>query len=113
MLDTGLRGKVVLVTGADAEHGIGAATARAFAALGAAVGITYLGPQPPDALIESVRAGGGRITARRCDLADPAAIGPLFDPIEAALGPLDVLVHNATHWEGDTFRPESGALDWG
>jgi 3-oxoacyl-[acyl-carrier protein] reductase len=38
-MDTGLRGKVVLVTGA--QHGIGAATARAFAAEGAAVYIHY------------------------------------------------------------------------
>lgn len=35
MIDSGLAGKVVLITGAN--HGIGAATARAFAAQGASV----------------------------------------------------------------------------
>jgi 3-oxoacyl-[acyl-carrier protein] reductase len=40
MIDTGLYGKVVLVTGAN--HGIGAATARAFAAQGTSVLIQYL-----------------------------------------------------------------------
>ena len=40
MMETGLRDKVVLVTGAN--HGIGAATAKAFANEGAAVFITYL-----------------------------------------------------------------------
>ncbi len=40
MIDAGLKGKVAVVTGAN--HGIGAATARALAAHGAAVLITYL-----------------------------------------------------------------------
>ena len=40
MLETGLHSKVVLITGAN--HGIGAATAKAFAAEGAAILISYL-----------------------------------------------------------------------
>lgn len=40
MIDTGLGGRVAVVTGAN--HGVGAATARALAAQGAAVLITYL-----------------------------------------------------------------------
>ena len=39
MIDTTLKNKVVLITGAN--HGIGAATARAFASQGAKVFITY------------------------------------------------------------------------
>lgn len=44
MIDTGLNGKTVIVTGAN--HGIGAATAIAFAREGARVLITYLGQSP-------------------------------------------------------------------
>ncbi len=42
MIDTGLKNKIVLITGVNNPHGIGAATARAFAAEGAAVFATYL-----------------------------------------------------------------------
>src|SRR5436305_14500396 len=44
MLETGLHGKVVLITGAN--HGIGAATAKAFAVEGAAILISYLRMSP-------------------------------------------------------------------
>jgi 3-oxoacyl-[acyl-carrier protein] reductase len=40
VIDPGLQGKVVLVTGAN--HGIGAATAKAFAHVRASLFITYL-----------------------------------------------------------------------
>jgi hypothetical protein len=45
MIDPGLNGKVALITGANSPYGIGAAAARAFAAQGAAVFITYLRPR--------------------------------------------------------------------
>ena len=46
MTNTGLKNKVVLVTGAN--HGIGAATAKAFAAEDAKVFINYLRLSPED-----------------------------------------------------------------
>ena len=46
MIDTGLKGKVVLITGANNPLGIGAATASAFAREGAHVFITYLRLSP-------------------------------------------------------------------
>ena len=111
MLDTGLKNKVVLITGAN--HGIGAAAACAFAAQGAKLFIGYFGAPAPDKVMQSLRALGSDAASFECDLADPVAPARIFDRAEAALGPVDVLINNATHWENDTFNPVTDAKDWG
>lgn len=125
MIDPGLRGRVALVTGGN--QGIGAATAIALAAAGAAVFVTYrrLDPAehaddpafPPEygelrardaeEVLGRVRQRGGRAAAAEADLADPASIGMLFDRAEAALGPVEILVNNASGWLADTFLPDA------
>lgn len=118
--DVELGGRVALVTGAN--HGIGAATARALAARGAAVLLTYLRlDHPPDgatpeqyrddrassadAVTESIRAAGGRAASFEADLADPAVPPILFDEAEGRFGPVEILVNNASAWLADTFKP--------
>ena len=132
MVDTGLKGKVALITGAN--HGIGAATAIALAREGADVFLTYLrflpqaDPSAPPGMSESaggpgrehyyrilgrdagdvvseVRALGGRCEDWEADLADPDNIPRLMDRAEAALGKVDILVNNADHDRPDTFLP--------
>lgn len=119
-MDTDLTGHRALVTGAN--HGIGAATARLLARRGCQVLATYLrlsdvsDPAVPDQyrkaraqdaswLADGSRTGAGRVVAVEADLADPAAIGRLFDTAEAELGPVDILVNNASGWLQDTFTP--------
>jgi 3-oxoacyl-[acyl-carrier protein] reductase len=112
---------VALVTGAN--HGIGAATARALAACGARVAISYLrlddAPDPgiperyrqnrasgADEVLEAIRAAGGEAIALEADLADAATPARLFDEAETRLGPVDILINNATGWLADTFNVE-------
>ncbi|MCE1180376.1 MAG: SDR family NAD(P)-dependent oxidoreductase [Micrococcales bacterium] len=91
----------VLVTGS--SRGVGAATARAFAARGDRVVVHFLGSR--DAAEEVCRglAGSGHALAQ-ADLADPADVERLAHEAIAALGRVDVLVNNAAMltapWEG-------------
>ncbi len=124
MIDTGLQGKVVLVTGAN--QGIGVATAKAFAAQGARVFIHYLRLPPSNEegaaqraldateVVQAIRAMGGQAEEEEGDLANPAVIPLLFDRAEATLGPVNVLVNNAAVGGAptDTFVPLSAeAID--
>ena len=113
-----LQGHVALVTGAN--HGIGAATAQALTACGAAVVVAYLritdpgDPAVPEMyrrnraadatdVLAAIEANGGRAVAFEADLADAGTPARLFDSAEAAFGPVDILINNATGWVADTF----------
>ncbi|WP_180990563.1 SDR family NAD(P)-dependent oxidoreductase [Streptomyces malaysiensis] len=53
-----------------------------------------------------IRRAGGRAEACEADLADPAVPGRLFDLAEDRLGPVDILVNNASGCIQDTFTPD-------
>ena len=72
----------VLVTGGN--RGIGLATARALAAEGHRVAVTHRGSGAPDGLL-----------GVRCDVTSSADVDTAFGQVEAAQGPVEVLVSNA------------------
>ncbi|XVV02138.1 SDR family NAD(P)-dependent oxidoreductase [Actinosynnema sp. CA-248983] len=107
-----------IVTGAN--QGIGAATAKALAAQGAQVLITFLrfapAPDPSvpeeyftaresgaDAVVAAITEAGGKAHAIEVDLTETTAPALLFDTAERLFGPVDVLVNNASGWVQDTF----------
>ena len=48
--------------------------------------------------------GGGPAVALEADLADEATPRRLFDAAEERLGPVDILINNASGWVADTFK---------
>jgi 3-oxoacyl-[acyl-carrier protein] reductase len=134
VVNTGLENKVALVTGAN--HGIGAATATAFAREGAKVFIHYLRLSPQEYggisrgqtekvktpgrafyygalmrtagdVVREIREAGGECNSWEADLAEPENIPELFDKAEERYGKVHILVNNAAHDRPDTFLPQS------
>lgn len=90
-----LNGRVALVTGA--SRGLGAAIARKLGACGAKVAVNYFGSEGKAlAVVEEIRRGGGMAQALRADVRDEGEVNRLVRESESALGPIDILVPNAT-----------------
>lgn len=88
-----LDGVVAVVTGA--SGGLGEHFARLLAREGAAVALTARRSDRIEAIARDLVQTGARAIAVPLDVGDAHAIGPAFDRIQEALGPIGVLVNNA------------------
>lgn len=104
-----LDGRVAVVTGA--SGGLGAHFARLLAREGAAVAVAARRMDRVEALAGELAAAGGRAMALKLDVAEAAAIGPALDEVQAALGPLSILVNNAGVG-GEGLALEVSLEDW-
>ena len=103
-MDMGLAGKVVIVTGA--ARGIGAATARAFAAEGAKVAVIDRDVEAAHAVAASL-PGAWAVCG---DLSDAAVCQRVVEGVVARWGGVDVLVNNAG--VNDSVSLEQGPDDF-
>ena len=88
-----LRGTVALVTGA--SSGIGAATATALAAQGAAVALAARRRDRLDTLAAEIKDQGGTALVLECDITDQPQAAAAVDRTVSELGRLDALINNA------------------
>lgn len=99
-METALKDRVVLVTGA--SKGIGAATARAFGQEGAKVAITYRNsPEKAEKVASGIESAGGQALVVRLDLEDLSTVEEAAGAVIEQWGGIDVLVANAVRWGGD------------
>ncbi len=91
-MDLGIRGKRALITGG--SHGIGRATALAFAAEGCDVAICSRNPDRLNETAQALKPSGVDVMAEVCDVHSADAIQSLCDKIAGKWGGVDILVNN-------------------
>lgn len=132
MINTGLKDKVVLITGTNNPHGIGAGVAKAFAAEETKIFLHYYrgnkdladddtnksnspgknffreqSTKKIDEVLKILQITEVEVNSWEADLSISSKIPELFNKVEEKYGQVDILVNNAAHWEADTFIPRS------
>lgn len=93
-MDTKLKDKIAVVTGA--SKGIGAGIAIALGKAGATVVVNYASSKKyADDVVNEIELQGGKAIALQADMSKSADVKQLFDNVNSEFGKVDILVNNA------------------
>jgi 3-oxoacyl-[acyl-carrier protein] reductase len=93
-MDLGIAGRVALVTGG--ARNLGRADSLRLAEEGCRVAVVDLNREGAEETAAAIRQRGGTALAVECDIQDRAAVGRAVAAVEGELGPVDILVNNAS-----------------
>lgn len=88
-----LKGKVAIITGA--SYGMGQTMAELFAEEGASVVLTARGQEKLDAVVEGIRAKGGKAIGVVADVCSTEDTERVFAMALKEFGDVDILINNA------------------
>ncbi len=109
-METGLAGKVAVVTGGGRD--VGAEVCRSLAAERVKVVVNYNSSRgDADQLVAEIQAAGGTAKAVQADVSDPAQVKTMIDGTVEDWGSIDILVNNAGYVKYQRFV-ESSYEDW-
>lgn len=92
-MDYGIKNRVAMVTGA-AGNGLGRADALALSACGVNVAVVDI--RPCDETVKLLTQKGGRAAGYECDISNMDQVQKVVERIAADLGPVTILVNNAS-----------------
>jgi 3-oxoacyl-[acyl-carrier protein] reductase len=93
-METKLKDKVAIVTGA--SKGMGAGIAKALGKAGATVVVNYASSkEEADKVVSEIQIEGGKAIAIHADMSKSADVIRLFDQTKVEFGTIDILVNNA------------------
>ena len=99
-----LTGKTALITGG--SSGLGAYFAEVLCDAGAKVAIVARRTDKLEEVAAAVRAKGGDVTTKTCDIVDAERVAEVVDELWSELGRIDILVNNAGTVGDGGFVPE-------
>jgi 3-oxoacyl-[acyl-carrier protein] reductase len=109
-MDLGLSGKKALITGS--TKGLGRAIAETLVAEGASVAICSRTQEDVDAAVAAMSEGAsGTVVGSVCDAADPDAVRAWVAESAAALGGIDIYVHNTSGKPARSFDKWQNNMD--
>ncbi len=92
-METGLKGKIALVTGSGS--GIGKAIALGLAREGVDIAVNDVNQQNAEGTVAEIQGKGGRAMVVLASVADEAEVNRMVDQVVAEWGGIDILVNNA------------------